>query len=283
NPATKSVFAPSEDGRVYRWDLGLHSLTEVLTVGAGTGSPYVPTVIGPDGTVYTLNGGKLFALGSFPSTFVSVHSSAPNLCTLVAGEAVTFTAIVTNLTGSSPVPTGTVSFQDVTYRGLTLVSNILAAEVPLTNGFAALTTSLLTAGSKILGNHFITVKYSGDANFQAATATLVQKVHAYATATVLTSSGSGPAVTLTATVTNRSGGTGTPTGMVSFWDGTSFLAQVGLGTNGTAVCNLPALSAGSHSFGANYCSDTMFASSSATLVGVPFQLSGTAMLSKRSF
>src|SRR5262249_31617344 len=133
------------------------------------------------------------------------------------------------------------------------------------------------------GNHFITVKYSGDANFQAATATLVQKVHAYATATVLTSSGSGPAVTLTATVTNRSGGTGTPTGMVSFWDGTSFLAQVGLGTNGTAVCNLPALSAGSHSFGANYCSDTMFASSSATLVGVPFQLSGTAMLSKRSF
>ena len=37
-----------------------------LLLNQGLGQPYVPSVMGPDGTVYTLNGGNFFALGSVP-------------------------------------------------------------------------------------------------------------------------------------------------------------------------------------------------------------------------
>ena len=109
NPATESVFVPSEDGHIYRWDLALNALTETLTLGPGVGAPYVPTVIGPDGTVYTLNGGTLFALSSLTKVGVAVYSSTPDLCSVVAGQPVTFTAIVTNLSPSDPAPAGTVT------------------------------------------------------------------------------------------------------------------------------------------------------------------------------
>src|SRR5262245_62262505 len=64
NPATNSIFSPSEDGHIYRWNLATNSLSQAVTLTPGIGEPYVPSVIGPDGTVYTLNGGTLFALGS---------------------------------------------------------------------------------------------------------------------------------------------------------------------------------------------------------------------------
>jgi hypothetical protein len=64
NPATNSVFFPSEDGHIYRWNLVSNSLTQFLALNAGIGLPYVPTLIGPDGQVFTLNGGTMSALGS---------------------------------------------------------------------------------------------------------------------------------------------------------------------------------------------------------------------------
>jgi hypothetical protein len=64
NPPTRSVFVPCEDGRLYRWDLSANSLAESLMLGQGVFSPYVPTVIGPDGVVYTISSGALFALGN---------------------------------------------------------------------------------------------------------------------------------------------------------------------------------------------------------------------------
>src|SRR6185369_9542503 len=63
NPATRSVFAPSEDGHLYRWDLADNSLSQLVALTSGLEGTYVPTVIGPDGTVYTLSGDSLFALG----------------------------------------------------------------------------------------------------------------------------------------------------------------------------------------------------------------------------
>ena len=51
NPATNSVYFTSEDGRSYRWNLVTNTLDQSVVLTPGFLEPYVPTVIGPDGTV----------------------------------------------------------------------------------------------------------------------------------------------------------------------------------------------------------------------------------------
>jgi hypothetical protein len=63
DPATDSVLANSEDGKLYRFDLGTGLLTQVVTLTPGIGEAYTPTVVGPDGTVYAINDATLFAVG----------------------------------------------------------------------------------------------------------------------------------------------------------------------------------------------------------------------------
>ena len=58
NPATGSVFFDNEDGHIYRWNLASNSLEQAVALTQGLGQPYVPSVIGPDGKIYTLNGGN---------------------------------------------------------------------------------------------------------------------------------------------------------------------------------------------------------------------------------
>src|SRR5207253_2199841 len=63
DPFTKSVLANSEDGKLYRWDLTTNTFTQVITLTAGIGEAYTPTLIGKDGTVYAINNATLFADG----------------------------------------------------------------------------------------------------------------------------------------------------------------------------------------------------------------------------
>ena len=63
DPATRSVLANSEDGKLYRWDLVHNTLSETVTLTPGIGEAYTPTAIGPDGTVYAINNATLFAVG----------------------------------------------------------------------------------------------------------------------------------------------------------------------------------------------------------------------------
>jgi hypothetical protein len=63
DPATKSVLVGSEDGKFYRWNLTTNTLSEVVTLTAGLGEAYTPSVIGVDGQVYAINNAILFALG----------------------------------------------------------------------------------------------------------------------------------------------------------------------------------------------------------------------------
>ncbi len=273
NPATNSVFTPSEDGHVYRWNLITNSLDQFEQLNVGIGEPYVPTIIGPDGTVFTLNGGTMSALGNLSGVGIALTSSTPDVRSDVAGQSLTFTVAVTNTGTSGITPTGTVTLTDTTYsvpspNVLNTSTTTLASNLPLdSNGNATFTTSALTADK-----HFITASYSGDANFSAGNSSLIQFVHASGSTTSLAASpnpsNTGQAVSFTATVAATPPGSGTPTGQVTFADGSTVLAQVPLNSSGIASFSTSSLALGSHTITATYASDSLFAVSSGSTVQV---------------
>ncbi len=61
--ASHTVIANSEDGHVYRWNLATNTLDEMMLLNAPRPEAYTPTVVGPDGTIYAINNGNLYALG----------------------------------------------------------------------------------------------------------------------------------------------------------------------------------------------------------------------------
>lgn len=271
NPATNSIFFPSEDGHAYRWNLAGNSVTQFLQLNAGIGLPYVPTVIGPDGTVFTLNGGTMSAMGSLSGVGVALTSSTPDVRSVVTGQSLTYSVAVTNTGTSGITPTGTVTLRDTVYfvpspGVLNSTTTTLASNLPLdASGNAAFTTSALTADK-----HFITASYSGNADFSAGNSALVQFVHASGSTTALGSSpnpsNAGQPVTFTATVAAAPPGSGTPTGMVTFQDGNTVLAQVPLNSSRVASFSTSGLALGSHTVTAVYASDTTFAASSRSTV-----------------
>jgi hypothetical protein len=207
--------------------VGTHSITAVYvgsTNFAGSTSPALSQVVKQAATT--------------TSVVSSLNPSA-------VGQSVTLTATVKPAT--SGTPTGTVTFKD---GSTTLGTGTLAGRK------AAFTTSSLAKGS-----HAITASYGGDANFTASTsATLTQTVKPATSTTVASSvnpSAFGQAVKFTATVKATSG---TPTGTVTFKNGT---ATLGTGTlsAGKATLTTAALTAGTHSITAVYSGDANFAGS----------------------
>ena len=88
---------PSEDGKLYRWDLAGNTLNQVVTVNpTGIGEAYVPTLEGPDGTVYTIENAQLYAVGGL-SGGLSVTLTSVQNPTLYGGTA-TFNAATRELT-----------------------------------------------------------------------------------------------------------------------------------------------------------------------------------------
>jgi hypothetical protein len=64
DPATSSVFANSEDGHLYRWDLKTNTISQQLLLNAPRPEAYTPTVVGVDGTVYAINNATFYAIGN---------------------------------------------------------------------------------------------------------------------------------------------------------------------------------------------------------------------------
>jgi hypothetical protein len=156
------------------------------------------------------------------------------------------------------MPTGAVTFTD----GQTSLGS-----APLNaSGVATYTTSSLA-----IGDHSIVARYAGDSdNAPSESAALAQTVSAQATTTALAASANpvkaGHAVTYTAS-TRATSGTGSPTGAVTFYDGSTPIS-CGQGSRafggGSATCVVTYSGRGTHSITATYSGDAGFAPSTSS-------------------
>ncbi|HEX3103358.1 MAG TPA: Ig-like domain repeat protein, partial [Terriglobales bacterium] len=187
-----------------------------------------------------------------PTTNTTLTSSAnPS----VYGQATTLSSGV-NASSGTGTPTGSVTFDDGT--------NALGT-ASLSDAQATFTVSSLNVGS-----HSISAAYSGDSNFLASTSSaLSQVVNQASTSTALTSSASSPilntSITLTANLSVIAPGAGTPTGTITFQEGSNVLATSPVGSSGQATFSTASLAVGAHSLVASYSGDANFQPSNGTI------------------
>jgi hypothetical protein len=224
-----------------------NGLPEGATISIG-GIPFTISYQGGNGDDVVLTDAA-----TLTTTTTTLSSSAPSGSSF--GQAVTFTATVAPSSGSG-TPTGTVTFT---------IDGTAQTPVPVQVVGGVDQASLPPISSLTIGQQTIGATYSGDDNFATSTAqSLTQTVNPIATTTTLSSSalsGSsfGQTVTFTVTVTPAAGSTGTPTGTVTFEEGTTVLGTAPLGTDGTATFSTATLAVGSHTITAVYSGDANFA------------------------
>ena len=182
------------------------------------------------------------------TTSVALASSQNPLLTLAP---VTITATVAN--GGGATPTGTISFaQDGT----------VVSTVPVTSSG----TATLQVASLPVGNHAFVATYSGDSvNLASASTPLSELVQLRGTTDSLTSSASsltgGQQITLISIV--RWTGATTPTGTITFFNGTNSLATVAVDSTGVGSVTV-LLSGTSANLSSMYSGDANYAPSTST-------------------
>jgi hypothetical protein len=229
-----------------------------VTNGTATCGPTTPATVGPHTIVATYSPGSAhFGTSASPNftqtvnksdTTTVVTNSTPNPSTF--GQSVTYTATVVPSGNGAGTPTGSVQFSD---------DNISLCTGQLSSG-----TATCMSGAAAQGAETITATYVGDGNFNTSSDTtgISQTVDAASTATQLTASPNpvltNGSVTYSATVSVTGSGAGSPTGSVSFNDGsTGAISNCGAVTvtGGVATCTTAYPAAGTHSLTAVYSSN----------------------------
>jgi probable HAF family extracellular repeat protein/ELWxxDGT repeat protein len=247
------------DGTTFQFSVAAPSTFAIRHTYTGAGSYPL--------TVSVTNGEQMSA------TAASVVRAAPPAVTLspssasaVFGQGVTFTATVaTSPAPTTPLqPTGSIHFQ---VDGVNFGQPVGLTAV---NGVA---TAVLTVGTLSPAMHGITALYAGDTDFLAGSATAAYTVAADTTTTALNAAANpsvwGEPLTLTATVAANQPGVGTPTGQVTFLEGTRVL---GTGTlqvvNGLdqATFVTSALVPGTQPLTSVYAGDSNFVGGSVTVM-----------------
>lgn len=240
-----------------------------IYVTGDTASANFPVTSNPLQSTYGGNNDAFVAKLSAASTSAATTTNvAASRNPSVFGQQVSFTVTVSPSSPSSLTPSGSVTIND----GSTTLGT-----VALTSGAAIFNTSTLA-----LGSHSITASYSGDSNFAASASTPLTQFVNQGTTTASVSASPNPGivgqpVTLTATITPVAPAIGTPTGTVTFLDGTTSLGTGALSA-GQATLTTSLLAAGSHSITATYAGGSNFLGSSSSVVTLGMLLSTTTTL-----
>jgi hypothetical protein len=235
----------------------------VSVTGTALGPQIVRAIVSSPDTAQaaiTASGTVTVVLHTSSATSVS---SSPNPS--VVGQAVTFTATLSVGPGA-PTPTGTVDFREGN-------TDLTPGGVTLSGKQATFSTSALGAAK-----HIITAIYSGDSNVigsQGDDAASPQVVNKATSRTVLTAFPNpavfGQMIAFTVAVSSLSPGSGTPTGTVTFIDGTTTIGSVTLSNGGRATFTTASLSRGNHAIRASFSGDGRFLASANSNFGAVVQ------------
>jgi len=223
--------------------------------------------------MYLPSSGSIIQTVAQATTATSVTS---NLDPSVFGQTVTFTASVSAIPPGAGTPIGTVSFMD----GATPIAACQSLTLNA-SGQAQCPVSTLAAGV-----HAISVSYSGSPNFAVSSGAVSQNVQRSGTTTAVASSLNpstfGQSVTFTASVSSVAPGVGTPTGVISFSDGSTPIAacqNVSLNATGQAQCVLSTVAIGTRTINAGFAGSANFLASAGSLAQVVTPATSTMAVS----
>ena len=249
--------------------------TGVGTVALSSGTAVLSTTTLPTGTLsitaqyqgdgnYAGSTSAAFTVDVAQATSSATVTVTPNPSGL--GQSVSLKATIAAVSPGAGTPTGTVEF---------LNGSTSLGTASLSSGVASLSTTALTFGA-----NSITAMYMGDTNFVATTSPAVTANVEQASTTTLvaapTAAVTGQPVTLTATVAAVTSGTGTPTGTVTFMNGSTSLGTATL-SSGTAVLTTMSLVVGTPSITAVYAGDSTFAGSTSPAASVTVTKANTTV------